>query len=55
MGLIGASIKDNEGYLRWLWINSLNDGNSERIYIPTEANLPILEATALNPMPDPGD
>ena len=34
-----------EQYLRYMWILGLQDGNSEVIYIPTEANLPILEAT----------
>jgi len=42
--IIGASLKDNESYLRYLWIQGLQDGSSEVIYIPTEANLPILEA-----------
>ena len=43
--IIGESLKDNESYLRYLWIQGLHDGSSEVIYIPTEANLPILEAT----------
>lgn len=43
--IIGESLKENEAYLRYLWINGLHDGNSEVIYVPTEANLPILEAT----------
>ena len=43
--IIGESLKGNESYLRYLWIQSLNEGNSETIYVPTEANLPILEAT----------
>ena len=43
--IIGQSLKDNEAYLRYLWINGLQDGSSEVIYVPTEANLPILEAT----------
>ena len=43
--IIGESLKDNESYLRYLWIQGLQDGSSEVIYIPTEANLPILEAT----------
>jgi len=43
--IIGESLRDNESYLRYLWVQGLNDGNSEVIYIPTEANLPILEAT----------
>jgi regulator of protease activity HflC (stomatin/prohibitin superfamily) len=42
--IIGQSLKDNEAYLRYLWINGLHDGSSEIIYVPTEANLPILEA-----------
>lgn len=42
--IIGESLKENEAYLRYLWIQGLQDGSSEVIYIPTEANLPILEA-----------
>lgn len=45
--IIGASLKGNESYLRYLWIQGLQDGSSEIIYVPTEANLPILEATRL--------
>jgi len=44
--IIGESLRDNEEYLRYLWIQGLQDGSSEVIYIPTEANLPILEAGA---------
>lgn len=43
--LIGESLRENEQYLRYLWILGLQDGKSEVIYIPTEANLPILEST----------
>jgi hypothetical protein len=43
--IIGDSLKDNESYLRYLWIHSLQDGKNEVIYVPTEANLPILEAS----------
>jgi len=32
-------------YIQWLWVKGLHDGTSETIYIPTEANMPILEAT----------
>lgn len=42
--IIGQSLKGNESYLRYLWINGLQQTNSQVIYIPTEANLPILEA-----------
>jgi len=43
--IIGDSLKGNESYLRYLWIMGLQDGSSEVIYVPTEAQLPILEAT----------
>lgn len=43
--IIGNSLKGNDAYLRYLWIQGLQDGSSETIYIPTEANLPIMEAT----------
>lgn len=43
--IIGKSLQGNEAYLRYLWIQGLHDGTSETIYIPTEANLPILEAS----------
>ncbi|MDP7181285.1 MAG: membrane protease subunit [Candidatus Woesearchaeota archaeon] len=34
-----------ESYIRYKFVEGLNDGNTEVIYVPTEANLPILEAT----------
>jgi regulator of protease activity HflC (stomatin/prohibitin superfamily) len=43
--IIGESLKGNDAYLRYLWIQGLQDGSSEIIYVPTEAQLPILEAT----------
>lgn len=43
--IIGESLKNNEAYLRYLWINGLESNNPTVIYVPTEANLPILEAT----------
>jgi len=45
--IIGESLQGNEAYLRYLWIQGLHDGSSETIYIPTEANLPLLEASRL--------
>ena len=32
-------------FIQWKWVEGLNDGSSEVIYVPTESNLPILEAT----------
>lgn len=45
--IIGQSLENNDAYLRYLWIQGLHNGSSETIYIPTEANLPILEAQRL--------
>lgn len=43
--IIGQSLNNNEAYLRWLWIDSLKETDGQIIYIPTEAGLPITEAT----------
>lgn len=42
--IIGDSLRNNESYLRWLWIEHMADSKKEIVYIPTEAGLPILEA-----------
>lgn len=43
--IIGDSLKDNESYLRYLWVNNLERINDTQIiYIPTEAGMPIMEA-----------
>lgn len=42
--IIGDSLKGNDDYLRYLWIDSLQHTQDKIIYIPTEAGLPILEA-----------
>jgi regulator of protease activity HflC (stomatin/prohibitin superfamily) len=43
--IIGSSLKNNEAYLRYLWIQNLENAKDQQvIYVPTEAGLPILEA-----------
>ena len=42
--IIGKSLQGNESYLRYLWVNQLSENNQNVIYIPTEANMPIMEA-----------
>lgn len=42
--IIGDSLKNNEAYLRYLFVNNLADTKDQVIYIPTEAGLPLLEA-----------
>jgi hypothetical protein len=51
--IIGDSLKGNDAYLRYLWVQGLNDGHSEVVYVPTEANLPILEASRRAPESTP--
>jgi len=40
--VIAGSITSN--YLKYLWIQGLQKNESQVVYVPTEANLPILEA-----------
>ena len=42
--IIGDSLKDNEAYLRYLYVNNLHETQNQIIYVPTEAGLPILDA-----------
>lgn len=46
--IIGASLTDS--YLHWFWIDNIDKSNNV-IYVPTETNLPILEATRAMPKP----
>lgn len=41
--IIGNSLKQNQDYLKWLWIDNLQKQKAV-IYVPTEANIPIMEA-----------
>ncbi len=42
--IIGQSLRNNDAYLRYLWIDNIHNTSNQIIYIPTEASLPILEA-----------
>lgn len=42
--IIGKSLNHNESYLTYLWIQNLESKYNKTIYIPTEANMPVLEA-----------
>jgi regulator of protease activity HflC (stomatin/prohibitin superfamily) len=48
--IIGKSLKENEEYLKWLWITDVAGANVDKtiVYIPTETNIPILEAMRMN-------
>lgn len=42
---IGARLTEHDLYLKWQWIKMMEERpDSSVIYVPTEANLPILEA-----------
>jgi hypothetical protein len=43
---VGKALSDHPEYLRLHWVNEIAGGDGERIYIPTEAGMPILEAGA---------
>lgn len=45
--IIGDSLKDNEAYLRYLWIDNIAERKGDTIYIPTEAGMPLLEANRM--------
>jgi regulator of protease activity HflC (stomatin/prohibitin superfamily) len=51
--IIAEGLGGPEGYLRYLWIQSLDNQQNKVIYVPTEANLPVLEAVrhTLSPQP----
>ena len=42
---IGDQLKNHDLFLRWQWIKMMEERRGETIYVPTEANLPLLEAT----------
>lgn len=50
---IGKQLTEHDLYLKWQWIKMMEDSHKETgdapttIYIPTEANIPILEASRL--------
>lgn len=43
--LVVDSFGGPDSYLRYLWIQSLENNKANIIYVPTEAGLPILEAS----------
>lgn len=45
--IIADGLKNNEEYLKYLYINTLKDLDTELIYVPINGLLPVLEATRL--------
>lgn len=42
--IIGNSLQGNSEYLKYLQIEAIKNSKGSKVYIPTEAGLPILEA-----------
>ncbi|WP_133639760.1 hypothetical protein [Sphingobacterium paludis] len=42
--IIGESLKGNSEYLKYLQIDAIRNSKGDKIYVPTEAGIPILEA-----------
>ncbi|MBU2018761.1 MAG: hypothetical protein KJ941_03865 [Bacteroidetes bacterium] len=42
IGIENGKLTDK--YIQYLWVRNMNNNVNEKIYIPTEANLPLLEA-----------
>lgn len=42
--IVGKSLEGNSNYLRYLQIQAIKESKGSKVYIPTEAGLPILEA-----------
>lgn len=47
--IIGNSLKNNQEYLQWLWIDELKTTQNQVIYIPAgQMGMPVLEAKRLS-------
>lgn len=51
--IVSGSLKNNSGYLKYLWINNLKDIKGQIIYIPTETNFPVIDAKKIPSSPEP--
>lgn len=49
--IIGNSLKGHDEYLRYLYIDMMHNTQNQFVYVPTEAGLPIMEATRFAPKP----
>jgi len=51
--IVGHSLGGPENYIRYLWIQQIDKVSGQVIYVPTEAGLPLTEASRLYPRPAP--
>ena len=44
--IVGEALVEHPNYINYMWVNAMSEKEQPTIiYVPTEANLPILEAT----------
>ena len=43
--IIGDSLKNNDAYIYYLWVEALRETQNAVVYVPTEAGIPITEST----------
>ena len=43
--IIGDSLKNNDAYIHYLWVEALRETKNAVVYIPTETGIPVTEAT----------
>lgn len=53
--IIGNSLKGHDEYLRYLYIDMMHNTKNQFVYVPTEAGLPIMEASRFAPRPEPAE
>lgn len=46
--IVADSLKGQDEYIHYLWIEALKESKDQVIYIPTEAGIPITESQRLN-------
>jgi len=51
--ILSATLKGNDAYLHYLWIQALQTGGNQVIYVPTEGQFPILDRNAAPPPAKP--
>ncbi|KKC27321.1 hypothetical protein [Sphingomonas sp. SRS2] len=53
--ILQNSLGGPEGYLQFLKIEAMKETKANMIYVPTEAQLPVTEASRFGPMPSGGE
>jgi hypothetical protein len=41
--ILGEALRTNDAYLKYLWVQAMQAGTNQVIYVPTEAQVPIVD------------